>query len=566
MQWLAYPRIGLFVVVCLSASSAFAGDDPSQAELVELGRRLFFEPAVSRSGRFECAACHKPEHGFSDPRVISEEHDGPMRRHSQPLTDLVDGSGMHWDGEFETVRDLIEARLVPGRVSTFSVHRNRKRIFEAAKLGGNKPSLKDFKKAKAKLPPPITMGNMGTSATASPFAPIAERLMLLGYYSEAFEETFGTERPNIKQIADAVEAYVHSLQTNTNALDRYLTGDPAALTSAQRRGYALFSGKANCAECHTPKLESGRAAMTDRSYRSNGVAYPGLLIVGGQQKGGDGGRGELTHVGKDLGCFKVPSLRDVSRRAPYMHDGSLATLEDVVAFYARGGRRGSLPTGVKSVELNDDEKKDLVTFLKALTAPTRAGVGPARSKPVRTRLVIEDVMGRPMTKFAVRVLPAGDRLGARSRDDTLLLVTDKRGIVEFTFPDWTHVRVEAGGYEVARGMPIPDSVRKLKLRAVPMHKRYVEVLLAPSVPREITAVALSGSAGTVAVLRRVRRLGGTRALYEVTDVPRNQQGKRVLVRLSNDPRPRGAVELDLSRGEASPIHVPSRALGEDQYR
>ena len=553
-------RVGLLFVL-LAAPLALAGDDPSEAELVEMGRRLFFEPAVSRSGRFACAACHAPEHGFSDPRTVSVEHDGPMRRHSQPLTDLVDGSGMHWDGEFATVRDLIEARLVPGRVSTFSVHRNRRRIFEEARKAGGKPDADAFAEARKSLPTPRIKGNLQFPPKQSAFAPINERLALLGYYASAFDETFGREKPTMKQIADAVEAYVHSLKTNENAVDRYLNGDPDALTEQQRRGHALFLGKANCAACHTLKLENGRAAMTDRSYRNTGVAYPGLLVVKNKQRGGDGGRGELTHVEGDLGRFKVPSLRDVALRAPYMHDGTRKSLADVIDYYARGGRGPDVDPELRRIRITDAEKEDLLGFLHALTSTQRAGVGPAR-RSQRTRLTIVGVDGRPLKGFAVTVRGFGDRLQGGSRAATLKLTTDKRGVIEFAFPAWTHVCLEADRHEIARGMPIPDSVRKLELRAAPTDAICVEILTAPSVPKRIEAL---GEGGRVAVLTRVRKLGGQRALYAVTDVPRNMRGKRVRVHLSNDTREGGIVELDLRRGEAEAIHLPTVARSEQGY-
>jgi len=543
--------IGILGCLALAAGIAEAG---GKERLVELGRRLFFDPAVHRSGRIACAACHDPDHGFSDPRTVSVEHDGPMRRHSQPLTDLVDGTGMHWDGEFDTVRELIDARLAPGRVTSFSAVRNRERHFERARKEGRRPDRSAFEDAVDDLPPPREMGNLGTPRPADPFMPLAERLHFGGRYRDAFEEAFGDDEPKVERILDALEAYVLSLKTEKNALDRFLAGDPAALTASQRRGYALFTGKANCAACHAPKLDDDRAAMTNREYRNNGVAFPALIVAKGRQRGGDGGRGEMTHVANDLGRFKVPSLRDVARRAPYMHDGSLKTLEAVVEYYGRGGRGEGIDPAIRPFELSDAGKKDVVAFLHALTGERRAGIGPAR-EPHTTRLRIVDEHGRARKRLAVTVRPFGDRLNGAREGALLQLVTDARGRAEFVFPRWTHVVVESPGLEIGRGMPVPDATKDLELRAVSKKKMFVEIFQAPSVPKEITATG--EDTGFVAKLRRVRKLGGQRAIYEVLDVPEDFVGRHVVARLSNDSRSRGRAELDLSMGEAQPLFLPS---------
>jgi cytochrome c peroxidase len=557
------PRRCLIVVAALLAAlPGFAREKPSRERLVELGRRLFMEPYVSRSGRFSCASCHAPEHGFSDARVRSEEHDGPSRRHSQPVTDLLDGSGMHRDGEFGTLRELLDARLQPKSTASFSIHRVHERHFREAVREGKRPDAEAFEKAQKALGPPEIRGNVGKRRPPSPFAPIADRIRDDGRYGSLFEEVLGTDRPTIEQIVDALEAYVLSLRTGENALDRFMAGDLDALTAQQRRGYMLFAGEAGCASCHSIEPVKGRVPLTDHAYHDTGTALPALIVERGRWRDGDGGRGEMTHATEDLGRFKTPSLRDVARRAPYMHDGSFATLLEVVAFYDRGGRRhDGIDPAIRPLDLTADERAALVAFLEALTSPERAGVGPARPAQ-QTRLRIVDIDGRPLAGLLVRVVPFGDRLGTgRASADAMEMVTDRRGCVSFEFPSWTHVTVEAAGMEVGCGLPAPDSARDLELRAVPSDRTFVEVVQAPSVPRRIE-VSRAGTCGVDAVLVRVRRLGGQRALYEVKET--RLEG-RVQVRLSVDQRVDGVVEMDFSGGESEPLLVPGLRLEDQGY-
>src|SRR5262245_6724913 len=112
--------MGLVAASTDDAGAKSKGSGPSP-QLVELGRRLFFDPTASRLGKHACADCHDPDHGFSDARKLSIDDDGPTKRHSQPLTDLR-GFGFHWDGEFRTVRQLLVARVAPVDVAVAPAH------------------------------------------------------------------------------------------------------------------------------------------------------------------------------------------------------------------------------------------------------------------------------------------------------------------------------------------------------------------------------------------------------------------------------------------------------------
>jgi cytochrome c peroxidase len=170
--------------------------------------------------------------------------------------------------------------------------------------------------------------------------------------------------PTFDSVAGAVTAYVLTLTAANSPVDRYLYCDePSALTAAERRGLELFAGRANCVRCHVFEHEmvhplgGRRALFTDRRFHNVGAG-----------RGGDRGRGVVTGQSGDDGSFKTPTLRNVALTAPYMHDGSLATLEDVVDFYNKGGGGGPrLDRNIVPLHLGTDEKSALVAFLRALT-------------------------------------------------------------------------------------------------------------------------------------------------------------------------------------------------------
>jgi cytochrome c peroxidase len=153
--------------------------------------------------------------------------------------------------------------------------------------------------------------------------------------------------------------YVRTIRSGDSPLDRYQAGDTTALTDDARRGLALFRGKANCAACHLgPNL-------TDEGFHNTGVSLGGS----------DLGRVGVTARAADRGKFKTPTLRDVARTAPYMHDGSITTLDDVVNFYDGGGKTNpGLDPEVHPLGLSASEKHDLVAFLRSLAGLVSAGL------------------------------------------------------------------------------------------------------------------------------------------------------------------------------------------------
>jgi cytochrome c peroxidase len=173
-------------------------------------------------------------------------------------------------------------------------------------------------------------------------------------------------------LADALASYVRSIRTGDSPVDRFEKGEVAALSDEARAGFQVFRGKGNCTLCHIgPNL-------TDESFHNTGVAWE--PSIGGSSTSGrflDDGRAIVTRRDRDRGAFKTPTLREVSRTAPYMHDGSLATLEDVVNFYDDGGRPNRhLDISIRPLKLTGDEKRGLVGFLASLSG--RVTEGPVR--------------------------------------------------------------------------------------------------------------------------------------------------------------------------------------------
>lgn len=172
-------------------------------------------------------------------------------------------------------------------------------------------------------------------------------------YQEQHRKVFGRDL-DADGVAKAIAAYVRTITSGDSPFDRYRAGDRSALSAEAQRGLALFEGKALCVSCHVG------FNFTDEGYRNIGV--------GMDKDKPDLGRYTVTKNESDKGSFKTPTLRDVAKRGPYMHDGSLKTLQEVIAFYNRGGQKNPwLSSDVKPLGLTDQEQKELVAFLNSLT-------------------------------------------------------------------------------------------------------------------------------------------------------------------------------------------------------
>jgi hypothetical protein len=275
----------------------------------------------------------------------------------------------------------------------------------------------------------------------------------------------------------------------------------------------------------------------------------------------DTGFGAMTFVAADLGKFKTPTLRDVERRPPYMHDGSLKTLEEVVRYYDRGGTaNGRLHKNIKPLGLTDGEVADLVAFLKTLTSDVRPGLGPvAKHRPAQTRIRLVSPYGRPMAGLEVDIEAFGDRLAgtAPASPAPLRVKSDQNGWIKFKFPLWTHVKLRAARHEIGEGRPLPDYVSKATLIATPENQFAVRIVSPESVklmPGRVVAYSPEGKRNVLAVFKRIRRLAPNEALY-VAPVGKARGKQVAFLDYRPDKSRGGAKEIDLSGGATETIDL-----------
>ena len=179
-------------------------------------------------------------------------------------------------------------------------------------------------------------------------------------YRRQFVSAFGTEQ-TIDDVARALASYVRTIVTGDSPYDRYAAGDRSALSAAAQRGLGIFRGKGGCSACHSGPT------FTDERFHNTGVAWRTGVVA-------DEGRARVTHADKDRGAFKTPTLREVARTAPYMHDGSFATLEQVIYYYDGGARKNpGLAPELRPLHLSPTDKQDLLAVLASLGGSIRDG-------------------------------------------------------------------------------------------------------------------------------------------------------------------------------------------------
>jgi cytochrome c peroxidase len=291
-------------------------DNLSTPARVELGKVLFFDPRLSGSGAMSCASCHEAARGWTDGKRLSALPNGDvLPRHSPTLVNLAYNTQFMWDGRKKSLED-----------QAMGPHRHL--------------SVADY------------------SASAS-------RLAGMQGYQALFASAYPGEPMSQETIAKALAAFQRTLVSNDSAFDRWVAGDTKALTPEQYRGYKVFldPAKGNCASCH-----SG-SNFTDNGFHNIGIRDAGAKP--------DVGRFEQRPLAAMKGAFKTPTLRDIELTAPYFHDGSAATLRDVVQHYARGGEdRSNVSPDVRPLKLSEQEQDELVAFLRSLTGARTAFVEP----------------------------------------------------------------------------------------------------------------------------------------------------------------------------------------------
>ncbi len=287
-------------------------DNPMSEEKIALGKLLYFDPLLSADGSISCASCHVPADGGTDNRATSAGIGGQLGGRSAPT--VVNSAYVvpqFWDGRAVSL--------------------------EEQAMG---PQIN-----------PIEMGNADLES-------VARRVGAVAGYRDRFEQAFGTPEVTADRIAKAIAAYERTLLSGDSPYDRFEAGDRAALTPEQQRGLELFRGKALCITCHSgPNL-------ADNHFHNLGV---------GTQKSEeevDIGRMSVTQSPGDWSAFKTPTLRNVARTAPFMHDGSEPTLESVIELYDRGGiANRNLDPLMRPLALSAEERQALVAFMRALDGP-----------------------------------------------------------------------------------------------------------------------------------------------------------------------------------------------------
>ncbi len=296
-------------------------DNPQNILKAALGAQLFFDPRLSVDGTRSCYSCHQNEHGNGGetPLAIGAK-EKQLTRHSPVIWNVAYFDRFYWDGR----ADSLEAQA--------------KGAWGGGNMGVGAENLEKKTKELSKIPA----------------------------YKVAFDKVFPEEGMTPDTVAKAIAAYERmTLVCDNTAYDRFAKGDDLALTEQQKQGWTIFMGKGQCGVCHAPPLFSSAMGVPDGVYYNVGIGTAGVA-----EEDVDIGRAAVTKQQADWAAFKVPSLRNVSKSAPYFHDGSEPTLEGAVRLMASGGIDNKNKSSLLADRgLNDEEIRALVAFLGALDCP-----------------------------------------------------------------------------------------------------------------------------------------------------------------------------------------------------
>jgi cytochrome c peroxidase len=303
-MWIPRLVLALLIPLGLDLYLPVPDENPLSSEKIELGRQLFVDTRLSADGSVSCATCHDPNRAFSSEEPLAVGVFGRVGRRNAPaIINRGYGRSFFWDGRVTTLEEQV-------------------------------------------------------------LRPVADPLEMGGDVDEAAARV-GLSR---EELSHALASFVRSILVGDSRFDRFVDGERDALTDDERAGLRVFRTKGRCAFCHSGPT------FTDEEFHNTGVAWspsdaePESSQLAGRSGGFlDEGRWLVTGREPDRGAFKTPTLREVARTAPYMHDGSLATLEAVVDFYDGGGRPNpNLDADVRPIGLAADERRALVAFLRSL--------------------------------------------------------------------------------------------------------------------------------------------------------------------------------------------------------
>jgi cytochrome c peroxidase len=312
-------------------------DNPLTEAKVVLGQKLYFDARLSADDTVSCATCHDPAKGFADGKPVAAGIGGKTgARNSPTVLAAAFNEFQFWDGRAATLEE----------------------------------------QAKGPMTNPVEMGMASHDVVVAKLQKIPE-------YPPLFKQAFGSDRITIDNVVRAIASYERTVFSFNSPFDRFIAGDKAAIPESAQRGWQLFNEKARCNNCHGHV--ASLPTFTDNKFHNIGVAAHAANFAELARKAAQSpelvsnlahtagyselGRFLVTKEQKDLGAFKTPGLRDVALTAPYMHDGSQRTLEEIIEFYNKGGEPNPyLDGGMRPLNLTAQEKADLVEFLKALTS------------------------------------------------------------------------------------------------------------------------------------------------------------------------------------------------------
>jgi cytochrome c peroxidase len=304
---------GLQIPLGLDSYMPIPEENPLTPKKAALGRELFRDPLLSRDHKVSCATCHDPARGFSDHRPVAVGVFGRQGNRRVPrIVNRGYGKAFFWDGRIATLEEQVLQPILSSKEMDLTLEE------AVARLDG------------------------------------------VPRYRKLFREIFEREI-SAPDLARALASYVRTILAGDSPYDRHLQGNAEALSEEARLGLRIFRGKGNCTLCHLgPNL-------TDESFHNTGIAWR-------DGKFDDDGRHVVTRNDRERGSFKTPTLREVARTPPYMHDGSLPTLEEVIAYYDRGGNRNpQLDPEIRPLGLTEEERRVLATFLRSLSGTVREG-------------------------------------------------------------------------------------------------------------------------------------------------------------------------------------------------
>lgn len=280
-------------------------DNPLSTEKIALGRRLFFDKRLSRNETVSCATCHKPEFAFTDRLKVSKGVDGRLTERNSPS--ILNSAYL------KTV--MFDAHLTSLELQVIVPIQEHNEM--------------DLTMIKA-----------------------LERLKKVDEYNLAAKRIFNREF-DAYVLTRSIAAFERSLISDNSRFDKYLKGNKKALTKNELEGYRIFTDKLYCTKCHPAPYFTNFVAKNNGLYKEFGT---------------DKGRFRIFNDTSDIGKFKVPSLRNIELSYPYMHDGSKASLDDVIDHYAKGGEGHTLQDKeISSFSISNKEKLQLIAFLKSLT-------------------------------------------------------------------------------------------------------------------------------------------------------------------------------------------------------